>query len=133
MVEFTQEKINVPDLAEGMYIARLDRPWIGTPFPIQGFHIRNNDDIRLLGTLCRYVYINVIKSRVSLQEVKKRSARTGGRHAPQKLARLKASEASYTVTRTLKQEIPTIGSLHDDVALAIKQVMSKLPTRNRSS
>ncbi len=118
MVEFTQEKVNVQNLVQGMFIARLDRPWIGTPFPIQGFQIRNYDEIRLLSTLCRYVYIDVIKSKVSL--------RPTDRGLPQKLARLKANEVSYTATRTLKQEIPTAGSLHDDVAQAIDQVMSNL-------
>jgi HD-GYP domain-containing protein (c-di-GMP phosphodiesterase class II) len=125
MVEFTQEKVDVQDLVTGMFVARLDRPWVGTPFPIQGFHIRNYDEIRLLGALCRYVYIDVVKSKVSLRDIRNRSAKAG-RNRPQKLSRIRASEASYKTTRTLKQEIPTASSLHDDVAYAIDQVMTNL-------
>lgn len=125
MVEFTQEKVNVQDLAQGMFVARLDRPWVGTPFPIQGFHIRNHEEIRLLGTLCRYVYIDVIKSKASLKEARNRSAQAS-RSAPRRMSKFKASEASYRVTRSLKQEISTVASLHDDVTHAVEQLMSGL-------
>lgn len=126
MVEFTQEKVSVQDLMQGMFVARLDRPWVGTPFPIQGFHIRNFDEIRLLGSLCRYVYIDVVKSKVSLREVRKRSLRGDGKGKPQRLAKLRSTDTSYAVSRSLKQEIPTAGSLHDDVAEAVEQVMANL-------
>ncbi len=125
MVEFTQEKVSVQDLVQGMFVARLDRPWVGTPFPIQGFHIRNYDDIRQLGSLCRYVYIDVIKSRVSLKDIRKRSLKSPP-DEPRRMSRIKAGEASYPPTRSLKQEVSAAGSLHDDVARAIEQLMSGL-------
>lgn len=42
-----------------MYVAELDRPWIGTPFPFQGFTIREPAELELLRSLCEHVYIEV--------------------------------------------------------------------------
>ena len=38
-------KVNTTDLAVGMYVSGLDRPWLGTPFVIQGFCVENADEI----------------------------------------------------------------------------------------
>ncbi len=49
-----------------MYISRLDRPWIEISYPIEGFYIQNDEDIRKLSSLCKYVYIDVDLSRLKL-------------------------------------------------------------------
>lgn len=122
MVEFRQEKINTQDLMLGMYVARLDRPWVGTPFPIQGFHIKSYDDIRSLGTYCRYVYVDVVKSKVSVQKKTEFGGGTDGKS----FANLKANEENYEKTKSLRQEISTASNLHDDVAAAVDQVMQQI-------
>ena len=48
-----QRKVAVHDLEVGMFVSDLDRPWHQTPFPIQGFYIRSEDDIRALKSHCR--------------------------------------------------------------------------------
>lgn len=126
MVEFTQEKVNVPDLVLGMYVARLDRPWIGTPFPIQGFHVKTQDEIRTLGNYCRYVYIDVVKSRMAVNSGKKRKPVRGGKREPRSFVNLKVNESTYTRTRSIRQEIRTAGNLHHDVAAAVDEVMEQL-------
>lgn len=45
-------------LKTGMYVSRLDRPWVETPFLLQGFLIKDDDDIYMLVTHCNYVYID---------------------------------------------------------------------------
>jgi HD-GYP domain-containing protein (c-di-GMP phosphodiesterase class II) len=126
MVEFTQEKVNVTDLVLGMYVARLDRPWVGTPFPIQGFHIKSHDEIRTLGNYCSYVYIDVVKSRIAVDMEKKgKSARSGKRKA-RTFVNLKVNESSYPRTRSIKQEISTASNLHHDVAVAVDNVMNQI-------
>lgn len=57
----SQVRISVNDLAVGMYVSRLDRPWAETPYPIQGILLKDSDDIRRLRTFCRTVYIDVTK------------------------------------------------------------------------
>lgn len=52
-------KIEVNALKEGMFVSDLDRPWHETPFPLQGFYIRLDDDIQALTQYCKCVYIDV--------------------------------------------------------------------------
>lgn len=49
-------------LEKGMFVSRLDRDWVGTPFPFQGFFIESEKDVELLGNYCTSVFIDVIKS-----------------------------------------------------------------------
>lgn len=53
----SKRKVNVSDLRFGMYVAELDRPWIGSPFMFQGFHIRSAEDLEKLHRFCKYVYV----------------------------------------------------------------------------
>ena len=43
-----QVKIASHQVAKGMYIANLDRPWIETPFLFQGFLVQKESEIRHL-------------------------------------------------------------------------------------
>ncbi|KAA1173851.1 DUF3391 domain-containing protein [Marinobacter salinexigens] len=62
-----QKKVAVHDLEVGMFVSDLDRPWHQTPFPIQGFHIRSQDDIRAVSSHCRWVMVDVAEIRESLE------------------------------------------------------------------
>ncbi len=55
-------KINVDDLEAGMFVSSLDRPWLETPFLMQGFRIDSGKDIERLREYCQYVYIDTLKS-----------------------------------------------------------------------
>lgn len=51
-------RISVQGLALGMYVSRLDRPWIETSFPMQGLKIGSDADLHHLQRVCSYVYID---------------------------------------------------------------------------
>jgi HD-GYP domain-containing protein (c-di-GMP phosphodiesterase class II) len=57
-------EIRVHDLKYGMYVSSLDRPWLETPFPIQGFIVKSELDKERLSQYCEYVYIDVQKSNI---------------------------------------------------------------------
>jgi len=57
-----REKIDVARLTLGMYVTELDRPWIGTPFMLQGFLLDDQADIDKIMSLCQFVYIDRTKS-----------------------------------------------------------------------
>ena len=52
-------KISTANLKVGMYISKLDRPWMQTPFLIQGFFIEDKAEINKLVEYCEYVYIDI--------------------------------------------------------------------------
>lgn len=54
----TERKISVEDLEIGMYVSRLDRPWVETRFLFQGFSISNDEDLEELRKACEYVFVD---------------------------------------------------------------------------
>ena len=56
-------EILVTRLKLGMYVCALDRPWLETPYLMQGFHITTLEDIENLQALCEYVYVDVDKQK----------------------------------------------------------------------
>lgn len=50
-------KIKVHNLKLGMFVVELDRPWLGTPFPFQGFWVWEPETIQTLSRYCDSVYI----------------------------------------------------------------------------
>lgn len=56
-----QIKLDVNEVTVGMFVSGLDRPWTQTPFPLQGFYVRDLDEIRELKQHCRHVYIDIVK------------------------------------------------------------------------
>ncbi len=56
-----QIKIEANEVTLGMFISGLDRPWTQTPFPLQGFFVRDSEEIKELARHCRHVYIDVAK------------------------------------------------------------------------
>ncbi|GAA4867808.1 HD-GYP domain-containing protein [Luteimonas vadosa] len=60
MDDFTQElRITVQGLEVDMYVARLDRPWLGTDYPLEGFRLTSDADVETLRRLCSHVYVDV--------------------------------------------------------------------------
>lgn len=70
-------RVAVNDLQLGMFVSALDRPWLETPFLLQGFLIKSIDDIDELRKHCTYVYIDILKGRAPLK-VKPRRRKSGG-------------------------------------------------------
>jgi putative nucleotidyltransferase with HDIG domain len=52
-------RTHVDDLALGMFVSDLDRPWMDSPFLLQGFTINTLDEIATLRELCTYVDIDI--------------------------------------------------------------------------
>ncbi len=53
------KKVLINNLAVGMYVSALDRPWIETDYLMEGFYIENINDLEKLQKLCGFVYIDV--------------------------------------------------------------------------
>lgn len=56
-----RQKVMVGQLSLGMYVAELDRPWLETPFKLQGFMLKNKEQIIELAAMCQFVYIDIEK------------------------------------------------------------------------
>ena len=62
-----RRKVLVKDLQFGMYVFQLDRPWTETPFPFQGFTLRNEQQLEMLQKYCQHVLVDQERSDAVLQ------------------------------------------------------------------
>ncbi len=58
-------------VSEGMYVSKLDRPWLETPFIFQGFEIREQAEIEMLQQYCNVVYIDVERGKLTDDQVRR--------------------------------------------------------------
>jgi len=66
-----QVPIDVEKVCEGMYVSKLDRPWLETPFIFQGFEIREQAEIDMLQRYCSMVYIDVERGKLTPDQVRR--------------------------------------------------------------
>jgi HD-GYP domain-containing protein (c-di-GMP phosphodiesterase class II) len=89
-----------------MFVYRLDRPWEGTPFPLQGFTIDTLEQIDALRKLCDEVTIDVIRSRAARDARARESQQPGVRQIMQRQLDRLADSRTYTDTTPLSEELP---------------------------
>lgn len=107
MAELNAVPTAVTDLEIGMYVSALDRPWIETPFLVQGFYITSQQDIEELEHHCKFVYVDVYRSRLGAKRRNSRILRTVGERAPPGIGR---PEESLQAVK-FKQRAGDIGAL----------------------
>lgn len=59
-------QLPVERLCPGLFVAALDRPWVETPFPFQGFRVAEPSDVEALQGWCRYCYVDRERSEASV-------------------------------------------------------------------
>lgn len=128
-----QKKIAAHDLAVGMFVSDLDRPWHETPFPIQGFHIRSEDEIRALVSYCRHVFVDVAESRGSVAAESaeapiftRRGKNRGGSQSLKLPPVHIRNPKEYTASVPLKKEIRDGEKALADAGKALAAVMDQL-------
>ena len=131
-----QIKVDVNEVTIGMFISSLDRPWTQTPFPIQGFYVRDLDEIKQLKVHCAHVFIDLIKGSAPTKpnlktlEPKAKKARTAvlnGLEPPAKMAPIKVKTGVYNAQHEpLNKEVVRAQELHQKVFGAVGEVMSQL-------
>lgn len=131
-----QIKLEVNELSLGMYVSGLDRPWTQTPFPLQGFYLRELDQINQLKALCSFVYIDVEKGRgpiaanlktisptIKNKIVAKEKERSSG---AEPVAPLKINRGVYREVEPLQKEVKKARQLHQKVYGAVAEVVQQL-------
>jgi len=125
-----QLKVPAEQLATGMYVARLDRPWVETPFLFQGFVIEDSNQISDLRQYCDYVYIDVERGRAptlrhSAAHVPAGRARPGSRSRSRSRsgaaapAALPRPSVVYADETPVDQELEPAREAHQSVADAV--------------
>ncbi|PLX60581.1 HD-GYP domain-containing protein [Sedimenticola selenatireducens] len=111
-------KVRVSDLQPGMFVSSLDRPWLETPYPIQGFHIRSAEDRLELQQFCDWVYVDVIKSKInsiSKQILSQNEHINQASDAAQIYELTRRSRIPYKKTASREEEIASAQSHYTEV------------------
>lgn len=113
--------VNIPakDLKFGMFVAELDRPWLETPFLVQGFIVSEPEQRKLLMELCKQVTIDTGKSVERSAKRKSRKKSLTGRQAIHREMPSK-SLGIYKDTRSFDEEIPVATSLYENYEATVK-------------
>ena len=129
-----QVKVDVNELTIGMFVSGLDRPWTQTPFPLQGFYIRDLEEIKELKIHCNHVYIDVVKGsppvKTRLRKLTKPSSRRplraekGARVT--NLSPLRVRRDVYVDVEPIENEIGQAKALHQQVYRAVGTVLSQI-------
>ena len=104
----------VEQLEKGMYVAELDRPWVGTPFMFQGFIIESDDELGQLKQFCKHVFVDDLKSSADFKVQKKLHSAVRGTTITVEFQEWKGLEK-------LRETIKKIKLQSDDVVVRLTQ------------
>lgn len=76
LMQVTEQKVSVSEVRVGMYVSRLDRPWLETRYLFQGFYINSREDIEELQEQCEYVYVDPARGERPAQALRPLSSNT---------------------------------------------------------
>ena len=110
----TEQKIDVAHLATGMYVHRLDRDWLETPFPLEGFYIQSAEDIQALRKICDYVIIDLKRSNLNFIVNKYHE------NPPE----IKLKVRDYFNTVTITEELPQAKLAHEHATTLASNIIS---------
>lgn len=133
-----QVQVDINEVTIGMFVSGLDRPWTQTPFPLQGFYIRDLEDIKELKAHCQHVYVDVVKGTPPTKAKLKKLGRLSGGGTLNKeersprgtrmthMAPLRVRKDVYTDVQPIEKEIGSAKVLHQQVYHAVGSVLSQL-------
>jgi HD-GYP domain-containing protein (c-di-GMP phosphodiesterase class II) len=120
----------VENLAIGMYVSELDRPWIETPFLFQGFHIESVETIDELCEHCEYVYVDIAQCDNSIEISRNQHGATSATRAasssgtePEGRA---PSDNPIDATQRLKAELSSARRAHATAEETVRQLFEKI-------
>ena len=91
----------------GMFVYNLDRPWLETPFPLQGFEVHTQNELDEIIRLTHHVFILEVDEKIEIR----------GLHSKSEGGFLHAKDLhveSYSNTVSAEEETKNIASSHDD-------------------
>ena len=115
-------KINVAYLKTGMYVSNLDRPWIDTPFLLEGFLIKSEEDIIALNQYCTYVYIDTdrgVGASIYIEE----GPRLKTNSYLERFLQDNKKKVEYKNTRPTKEEIPDTQTALESASNQVAHIM----------
>jgi HD-GYP domain-containing protein (c-di-GMP phosphodiesterase class II) len=117
-----EQKVSVDDLRLGMYVSRLDRPWIETHFLFQGFHVSSEADMQELRRTCEYVFVDPERGEAPETEAR-RLAPVRSKPVGEEVFRNAPDKGVYPVVTSMDEELQ---AARDSRAMTLAEVSNIL-------
>lgn len=115
-----KRKVLVRDLKPGMFVSELDRPWVDTPYMLQGRLIRSEKDVEQMAQFCEYVFIDELRGQ---QNDESETRPEPGRAAPVVLKEASfRGTTRYADSHPVEQELPLAAEARETVAQILTSV-----------
>jgi HD-GYP domain-containing protein (c-di-GMP phosphodiesterase class II) len=101
-----EKRVDTNDVTKGMYVCRLDRPWLETPFSLQGY--------------CKYVYIETEAPDIKLETPEPLNGKNLNR---QTVSDLPEPTTEYQDQNTVEEEIAVVKQLQKEVLSSVDEIM----------
>jgi HD-GYP domain-containing protein (c-di-GMP phosphodiesterase class II) len=112
--------VKVKDLKPGMFVEELDRPWLETPYLLQGILIQKQADIDELAQYCETVYISPKKGSTPENYLKKPFCHIIPEESKEKT--IFHGNHVYTDIHTVEEELPAARKAHQTAQVLINQI-----------
>ena len=119
-----EKQVATQDLQLGMYVTRLDRPWLETPFLFQGFTVQNPTDIAELQRHCQFVYIDIERGEPAKRYLDTPSHAPGRADADiKRICRNAPGQPVYQDTVSVEEELAPARDSHQDACNRIGNIL----------
>lgn len=121
-------KVPAMNLEPGMFVAELDRPWLETPFAIQGFVVQDSDEILYVSNYVDHVFVDA--EYVGYKESLRITLAPDGNTARKRLAlseEFKRSKVSFeSATETLNTIFESLRNGEQSDMAAVQKAINPL-------
>lgn len=124
-------RISVQGLTRGMFVSRLDRPWLETPFPMQGLHVQSDEQLRQLKRICVHVWIDTAAGVAPDPRFIVLDGGPSAASSREALEIQRLHKQEWEATTTIADELPQAQIAHDALKSSISEVMDDLRSGER--
>ncbi len=140
-------RIPASEVKIGMFVADLDRPWLGTPFLTQGFSVSSLSEIKKLRELCSFVYVEKVgrlwagkrdpfaKTNVNANAFASGKPQTGiftqAQERKPSLATTINERSVHVLSSTFFEELPQAQRVYNAARSTMAQLLTQARTENK--
>jgi HD-GYP domain-containing protein (c-di-GMP phosphodiesterase class II) len=129
-----ERKLPIEQVSVGMFVVELDRPWLDTPFLLQGFLVRDERTLAQLRTFCQHVVVDAARSTVPVALEHLTAPREEPRRVlqatPAMLRGEDARKATHQRGRWLQQIMEAAASVEPEPSPAVQKAPSAAPPKS---
>lgn len=122
-------RISVKGLTLGMYVSRLDRPWLQTSFPLEGLKIGSESELVRLQHLCSYVYIDTASGAAPDPRFLVFDEPEAVREANARAEIANLRKTTWSLETDLATELRSASEAHESLERCIEEVMDDIQAR----